>query len=211
MPDTTPPTNANGPRVIWVLALICMAGMLYLMPWTYRSIAGAWIGVALCIAIGFVLWNKYATIVCGVLGVASLVRAVILMPLLFPASVPVEKMELKDTTVAEALGILAKQKQDTPYWRFFIQDEELADTRISLNVPENGDLGSALDQITARCGANWKWRWHKPCGNAPFPLCVKYYVFREGSEADPDFRNWRVMVNQDEINRFGEPPERDRD
>ena len=205
MPETKPQTdNVRLNLGAALLLLFIVWVLLHAIDWTYRSIAAAWFGVAFSPALYFVLPNKYGIAMCCILGGLCLACAVVLMPLLSPTSVPVQKMELKNTTVAEALALLAKQRQEDLGWRFYVQDEDLADTPISLVVPEGSDLESAMDAISSRCGADWKWRWHKFFTGDPYPLCVNFYVFKEGSEAGLDLHNWRVYIDECAIDRFDE-------
>ncbi len=119
----------------------------------------------------------------------------LLLPEAFPLQARIRGARFEDTPVAEVLCHIARQKTTAPSWRFYAVDEPTSSRRVSVTVREGASLREALDAVAAASGCEYRWNWHKSCGNADRPLCAEFWFRRAGlPTADPC--DWVLLIDR---------------
>ena len=95
---------------------------------------------------------------------------------MFPLQRAVVPTEFRDATVAEVLFHVAKSNETYPGWRFHVSTEELANTRVSIDIEPNTTLEQTLASLMVQTSAHYDWNWHKSCGNSSTPVCASFYI-----------------------------------
>lgn len=123
--------------------------------------------------------------------------------LMFPTVFPMQLAHVREAHYADAplfkvLQDISLQKDEDPYWRFHIEDKELAQSKITVNIPKGCRLGTALTLITGSAGCEMRWTWHKGCGNEWSPICASFYIYRPGCNEEKIWES-KVMINQKNV------------
>ena len=112
----------------------------------------------------------------------------------------VEPTTFANATVTDVLHHISKSRDARPYWRFHIATQELADTRVSMTIGENHDLGQVLATLTEQLDAKYRWHWHKSCGSEVAPFRAVFSVSNKSGDEPPHGVIW---IDRDSVQKWG--------
>jgi len=175
---------------------------VFMFPWTFKAFVfwGTLTSVlgVLSIIVAFRRgWKAFLVALIPVIG--CLVPFVLMVPTVYPMQFArLQAGHYENVPLVKVLSDISLQKANSPYWRFHIEDRELAEKRISVDLPDGCRLGEAMKLIAERSNCEMKWNWHKFCGNEPSPICASICFLRHGADLEK-FWDTNVMIERDSI------------
>jgi hypothetical protein len=103
-------------------------------------------------------------------------------PLASPLNQRIAGARFEQASLAEVLAHIARQRQKTPSWRFYVYDEELANGTVSLEIPDGCTLEEALEIVCGSVKGEYEWHWFKTCGHSASPDSARFHLRPAGAE-----------------------------
>jgi hypothetical protein len=179
-------------RLVW-----CFLGMLILslLGWAFYDLA--MMGYCV-IAAAYLAVTARTRSVRWITSAGAVVMAALFLlslPETLPLQARVRGARFVDASVAEVLQHIARQRTTAPYWRFYVVDEATSRRRVAVALREGGSLREALDAVAGASGCEYRWNWHKLCGNEPRPLCAEFR-FRQAGAPIADPWDWILLIDR---------------
>ena len=138
--------------------------------------------------------RRTARIVFGVAAAGCLAFSGMTARYFFPMRFRVDAFDFQNAPVRQVLAELSLQREEQPWLRFVIVDEQTRDTPITVAIRDGESLQSVLDQIASAAGAEHDWTWFSSCGNTFPPSTVR--ITLQGSDEPSRKAVWELVNNR---------------
>jgi prepilin-type N-terminal cleavage/methylation domain-containing protein len=177
----------GGLTLVELLVVLVVIGLLMALV-DGGPYAVLWCLVPACVAVTFavvvaVRGRRKACLIACAFACSFLIPVAIAIPSLFPTYFSrLDGAHYQNAELATVLTDIAVQKQDAPYWRFYVP-QRLAHAKVNVQIPQDCSLGEALDLVASAGKCQYDWHWHSMFSNRP-PICAAFCFRSNGTKPE---------------------------